>query len=275
MRKYALASAVLAAVAGAFGYVLRRSELSRAFEPDTGLPVAGAASTRALIFYTLFVLVAALAVSIVVRRRFFAAPTYRGAFAPSNATYLVFAGLICAALLASAFIVFTRARGTDIARGQTAVAALTAVSGLSIFGLAFEAYRGRDFKASLLYTVVPELFLTFWLLLLYRRNQTNPVRLQYVFQCLAVAASALAFYFTTSYVYGRPSPARVVFTHSAAIFLLAVASADPLPAEQRAVFLTLLVFFVVNLARLVQNLTPRYPRPPRHLKGRKPDDVEA
>ena len=54
MRKDILLPGV-AVVGGAAGFLLRRWELSTAFEPDTGLPVAGAPATWALIALTVVV----------------------------------------------------------------------------------------------------------------------------------------------------------------------------------------------------------------------------
>ena len=67
MRKDILLPGV-AVVGGAAGFLLRRWELSTAFEPDTGLPVAGAPATWALIALTV-VVAAVLAVLIVPVRR--------------------------------------------------------------------------------------------------------------------------------------------------------------------------------------------------------------
>ena len=54
MRKDILLPGV-AVAGGAAGFLLRRWELSTAFEPDTGLPVAGAPATWALIALTVVV----------------------------------------------------------------------------------------------------------------------------------------------------------------------------------------------------------------------------
>jgi hypothetical protein len=255
MRKYAVAAPLLAAASGIFGFLLRRSQLARAFEPDTGLPVTGAPSTVALLCYAVVILAAAAALGLYIGRRYAAKPSYAKAFAPTNGAYLIIAGAVAAAFIVSGCLSVFKT-GTE-SKVDLAVAILTAVSGVAIFGLAYEQFRGRDFRLALVYSVIPELFFTFWLLLLYRANQTNPVRYNYVFQCLAVAAAAIGFYVTTGFVYGRPAPGKLAASHVAAVFFLAVGAADPVNIERRLVFLALILFFLVNLARLVLNLEPK------------------
>ncbi|MDR0904583.1 MAG: hypothetical protein LBN00_00175 [Oscillospiraceae bacterium] len=259
MRKYALAATLFTAASGLIGFVLRRSQLARAFEPDTGLPVAGAASTVMLLFYTVVMLAAALAFAVFISKRYAAKSTYTEAFAPASGAYLTFAGIIATLFVLAGFVLMLRVKSTS--KSELTVAILTMISGLAIFGLAYEQFRGRNFKFALVYTVIPELFFTFWLLLIYRANQTNPVRYNYVFQCLAVAAAAIGFYVTTGFVYGRSAPGKFIFSHVAAVFFLAVGTADPISIERRLVFLALILFFLVNLARLTNNLGKKPPKP--------------
>jgi len=252
MRKFAVAASLCAVASGVAGFILRRSQLLRAFEPDTGLPVAGAQSTISIMCYVAFILMASAAVALYVAKNFTSKQKYSEAFAPTGGVYLTFAGLIAAALIFAGFATYLRHGFSN--RPQLLIAALTAVSGACIFGLAYEQYRLRDYKMSLVYAVVPELFLLAWLLVVYRVNQTNPVRMNYAFQALAIAASALGFYFNTSYVFGRRLVARLVYSHSVAVFFLGIALADPVAYEIRVAYVSLALFFCANLFRLAMNL---------------------
>ncbi|MDR2615713.1 MAG: hypothetical protein LBC28_03945 [Oscillospiraceae bacterium] len=263
MRKYAVASGLFTAGAGAVGFLLRQSELTRGFEPDTGLPVPGAASTAALVAYSIFVLAAAMAVSAVIKARFKIKPAYREAFAPSD-KYVIFTAMIAAVVFVSGAMLFVEARGAEYARSLAVLAVLTVASGVAIFCLAADSRGEKPSKASLVCVIIPELYFTAWLLLLYRSNQTNPVRLEYVFQALAAASSALASYFTAAFVFGRPSPIRAVFSHIAAVYFLATAAADGSAPSQKIAFIAFAAYFAVNLARLIDGLEKSSPR---HLKG--------
>jgi hypothetical protein len=161
-------------------------------------------------------------------------------------------------------LLFFESRGAEYARSLAALAALTAASGIALFGLAADSLGESPSKLSLICAVVPELLFTAWLLLLYRRNQTNPVRLEYVFQALAVASAALSSYFTAAFVFGRPSPIRAVFSHIAAVYFLATAAADGAALSQKIAFIAFAAYFAVNLARFVNGLEKASPR---HLKG--------
>ncbi|MDR0446314.1 MAG: hypothetical protein LBH17_04680 [Oscillospiraceae bacterium] len=261
MRKYAIASGILAVSGGWSGFFLRRLELQKAFEPDTGLPAAGNASTTAIIIYVFFILAVAAAVAILIRVRFEAKKTYREVFPPSGGQ-LVFNFAVCAAAVISGVLCYSEARGTELFRTQLLIAAMTALAGLALLGLAAMAMRERESqsKLPLVLAVIPELFFTVWLLILYRANQTNPIRLEYVFQALAMVSAAMAAYFNAGFVCARPAPARAVFSHAAAVFFLLTASADAVPQSQKLAFVAFASFFAVNLVRLMAGLIPRQPK---------------
>jgi hypothetical protein len=272
MRKYAIASGLLAAGAGIVGFFLRQSELLRAFEPDTGLPVAGNASTVALITYTLLILAAAAGFAFAVKTRFKSKDTYSDAFAFRGPHLTVVAGLCAAALAASGVLCLLEARGGADFRIQAAIAVLTAASGAGLLGLTVSSLSGKGTKLSLICAIIPELFFTVWLLLLYRRNQTNPVRLEYAFQALAIVSAALSSYFTTGYAFGRPAPTLSALCNAAAVYFLITASADPLPLSQRLAFIAFAVFFAVNLIRLTDGLEFKLPK---HLRSAAPSEEKA
>ena len=252
MRKYAAVAALLAAMSGVFGFILRRSQLVRAFEPDTGLVVSGSPSTIAFMLYIALVFAAAVLLSVFIRRSYTARRSFHEAYAPTGAAYLAVAGVIAAALVFGGGSLAIR---TQSAQRLDFIAAVgTVLSGLCIFGLAMEQYRKRDFKASLLYAVIPELTFAFWMFITYRTYQTNPIRFYYAFRFIAPAAAAVAFYFQTAAVYGRPTPSRLVLSHVSAIFFLAVACADAVDLERLIIFGALFVYFTVNLARALANL---------------------
>ena len=104
MRKDILLPGV-AVVGGAAGFLLRRWELSTAFEPDTGLPVAGAPATWALIALTV-VVAAVLAVLCRGTHRVFPGGYDEAFGAPTNALYLT-------VLVAAAFLIMAWQAGTE------------------------------------------------------------------------------------------------------------------------------------------------------------------
>jgi len=255
MHKPVAAIAPMAFLSAIAGYILRRNQLAHAFELNTNLPITGARGSVVLSIYIAFVIAAALAVAIVLARRYAMSPQMTVSLAPTSGINLTLAAIIAVAIAFSGALICMRVKTSS--KLELALGISLILAGLSIFGLEFENLLRRDHKLALIYTIVPELALTFWLFVVFRANQTNPIRYHYVFQCLAIAASAFAFYYTSSAIYGRPQPARFVLTHVLAIFFLGIGLADGIVPERHLVFGALLLFFAINLTRALFNLTPK------------------
>jgi hypothetical protein len=134
---------------------------------------------------------------------------------------------------------------------------MSALAAVSMLLLAHSAYSGRAGRLLLFFSLVPEVFLSLWLVLLFRANQTNPVLAQYVYQGLAIVGAALGFYFTAGYVYGKPAPGKAAFSFVVGVFFCAVALADDLALPVRAIYGVLLAFHLSNLWRFLPMLERR------------------
>lgn len=276
MRKFAFGTALLSLVAGGVGFILRHLYLTRAIEPDTGLPVSGATSTIALVFYTVFILLLSLALAYIVKRNFRLKEKYREIIMPANTFYLIAMGAVYTCLVVAGCIEIAGEISSHIiVPSQLIRAILVALTGACLFGLTYEAVRGRDFKLSLLYSIVPEIAMTFWLLIYYRANQTNPVLMDYVFVALALASSTFGFYFTAGYVYGRRAPMRLIFSYAAAIFFLTASLADSMKLTDKLCFAGLALFFIVNLSQFVGNLIPKSRKAVEEAASPVSDGLEA
>lgn len=142
MRKDILLPGV-AVVGGAAGFLLRRWELSTAFEPDTGLPVAGAPATWALIALTV-VVAAVLAVLCRGTHRVFPGGYDEAFGAPNNALYLTV--LVAAAFLMAAsglltFLLYLRHDVTAFSRVLLALMSLVSAACLFVVGKTTTAWR--------------------------------------------------------------------------------------------------------------------------------------
>lgn len=274
MQKHARLTAICAVATGVVGYILRRLQLLRAFEPDTGLPVSGAAATVALVAYAVIVFAAGIVLARVISNRFALPKNYRQAAAPSNEFTHIAALLVGVVLVIAAVLTYLAANKTEMVPSasivalhgrrdpklQTIISGLMLVVGVTVFALEHLNFRqrGNDTKqpispAAQWVVILPELAVTVWLVLFYRENQINPVRMTYAFRCLALAASAFAFYFQTGCVFSRPMLGRLTVAHIAAVFFLVTASADHISIELTAGFLALALYFAISLARFLAN----------------------
>jgi hypothetical protein len=254
MRKNAVIAAVAAIVFAVAGFFLRRVQIMTGFEPS-GLALRGAAITTLMPALAAVVVIAAVAIATIVKIRANPVTGYKNAFADGGLSYfvLVLALGFAWAVASAAHFVSLRASGA-MTRGDIVFCLLSILAALSVIFLAHSSYTGRKYGMSLIFTVVPEIFFCFWLVVLYRDNQTNPVFAKYVYECLAIAATTLSFYSVTAYAYGKATPGLAVLGFATSVFFSAVTLADPIATPLRVIFAAILILQTGNLARFAYNL---------------------
>lgn len=245
-----------AILAGVTGYFLRVSELLNVFDPTTGLPERGAETTTWLIALSIIFMLSILIFAIITSARHKALPGFENAFGTDPLHYPIFFTLIGIVWLVGTLMYFI-----DI-NASTAIdiyfIAFSAISAISVTVFAIQMYQNSSRRAPYFFNVIPALFMCFWLVLMYRQNASNPVLLSYVYQCLAIVASALSFYFTAGFLYGKPAPGKSIVAYNAAIFFCAVTLADNHPLGIRLIFCALIAANLVHLAMLVRNLQKKH-----------------
>jgi len=132
--------------------------------------------------------------------------------------------------------------------------AFSIISAVSTAFFAIEMYKDSRRNAAYALSIIPTIFMCFWLIFLYRHNASNPVLLVYVYQCLAIVASALGFYFTSGFLYGKPAPGKSIVTYYAAIYFCFVSLADNLPSGIKLILCALIAINLVHSTMLIKNL---------------------
>ena len=254
MRIAAFFMPFFALLAGAAGFFMRRLEWMTVFN-SAGLPERGAALTYALIGLAALFLLVSLVFSIFVATRHRALKGFENAYGTDSLAYPFSFGIIGLIWLAATVMYFLEVRAT----GNVPVITIyfSIFSGISAISAAFfavEMYNDPRRKSVFALSVIPTLFLCFWLVLVYRDNASNPILLGYAYQVLAIIASALAFYFTSGFVYGKPAPGKTVFFYSMSVFFCAVTIADSHNIMIRVIFGSVLLMNLLYLSKLVRNL---------------------
>ena len=246
---------LFALLSGGVGYYLRLTELMNVFDAQTGLALRGARESYILIAASAVFLVISLLFSIRASVKHQAPQGFENAFGTDPLTYpLVFfiIGAVWLGATVKHFLNFYNAG--PIPMIEIYFSALSALSAISIAYFAIEMYQDPRRKMVYALSVVPTLFMCFWLVILYRQNATNPVLLKYVYQCLAVISSALAFYLTSGFVYGKPAPGKTILAYFAAIFFCFVTLADGHSQEVRLIFAALIATNVVYSSKLIGHM---------------------
>lgn len=262
MRIAAFLMPFFALIVGGAGFYMRRFELLYVFDPITGLPQRGAPVTYAIIALSIVFLVIVLAFSIFIGVRKSPPDGFENAFGTDSLVYPFTFGIIGLIWLAATVLHFLNLRDYygSVSLIDTYFSAISAIAAISVTFFAVEMYQDGRRKSVYALSVIPTLFMCFWLVLLYRNNASNPVLLSYAYKCLAIIASALGFYFTSGFVYGKPAPGKTVFFYFAAIFFCFITIADQhttVAAHStmiRVIFAMILMMNVLCSAKLIRRL---------------------
>ena len=258
MRKSALYMPFIALLAGASGYYLRLIELASVFDKSTGLPRRGAVVTLALILLSVAFLLIAFLYALRARLKYASPPGFQNAFGTEPLAYpfiFLVVGLAWLGATAKHFI-DVHALG-DIPYSEWCFSVLSALSAISVTLFAMEMYQDPRRKSRLALSIVPAVFMCYWLILFYSRNSSNPILLNYCYQCLAIVASTLGFYFTSGFVYNKPAPGRTLFAFFAAIYFCFVTLADNHATSIKVVFIALIIINVVYSSMLISRMHRR------------------
>lgn len=258
MKVSAVLVPVLAILTGLAGFLLRRHELAYVFDSVTGLPARGALTTTVLIALTVanLVVIIAFAVYISVRRK--SQKGFENTFGTDPMFYPILFILIGILWLVGTYLFFESIRSAgEFSLTDISFAVLSALAAICVAFFAIGMYQDSRRKASYALNLVPTVFLCFWLLVIYVQNATNPILLGYVYQCLAIVAAALAFYFTSGFTYNKPTPGRAVASYYASVFFCAITLADDIHIGQKLIFCAIIAASLVHLSVMLRYLEPK------------------
>jgi len=244
-----------ALIAGALGFYFRRMELLYVFDAVTGLPERGAFVTSALIALSAAFIVISLIFSIVVGVRKISPTGFDNAFGTDPLTYPFSFSIIALVWLGATVMLFVESRANgNMPLVDIYFIALSAIAAISVGFFAIEMYNDPRRKSVYALSMIPTIFMCFWLVMLYRQNAANHVLLSYAYQCLAIIASALGFYFTSGFVYSKPAPGKTLLFYFLAVFFCFVTLADNHGLMVRIIFAALIAINVLSSSKLLRHL---------------------
>ena len=255
MRKFAVIMPLFALVAGAFGFIIRRLELINVFDDFSGMPARGQPITRTLIALSVAVLAISLLFAIFVKINYKSPPGFNRAFSTDNVLYPIFFFVMGMAWILATLVNFVGDDSIGTLRTVSIYfAGLSFLAAVSMIIFAGRMYKSPNLKSNAVLTIVPPLFMCFWLIFLYQSNAANPVLLSYAYHCLALIASTLSFYLISGYACNKGAPGKMVFFSVAAIFFCGVTLADHHSTGTRVIIAVILVMNFVHLLLMLRNL---------------------
>ena len=227
MRRFAIVMPLFAILAGVAGLYVRMLERRDVFDDFTGLPERGATITYLLIALAVGFLILVAVFSIVAGVKHTSLRGFDNAFGTESLAYPFLITLLGAVWLGATVKYFVDSNASlELSEPSLYFVILSALAALSMVFFAIEIYQDPRRKTALVLSVVPILFMCFWLILLYKENATNPVLLGYCYYCLAVISVTLSFYYTAGFIFNKRSPGKAVFVYLASIFFCLVTLAD-------------------------------------------------
>lgn len=253
---------VLAVVSGAAGFVLRRWELTTAFELDTGLPLAGAPVTYALAGVSL--LVAVVLAFLCQRGKRELPEGYDQAFAAQGDIIYVTAMTAAAFLMGASGLLglLTAVRRVDAQMVtalkmagviHTAQYVMCLLGAWGIIRVGRNNYRGEKngkYSAALL---LPAYTCCVWLISAYQTRSGDPVILDYAYEILAVVAILLGVYFMTGFAFERAKTFRTCFFSLMGIYFTGVTLADGHDLTTLLLYAAFAIYLLASTCVLLRN----------------------
>ena len=255
MRKSAFVFPFLSFAAGGAGLYLRYLELNTVFDPVTGLPEKNAPITLALILLSAGIALFGTLFAVIASRKYTSRVEYERAFSPSGILYLAVFFILSAAMIAADVMYFLSLKAVgSVAYINIVFIAFVAFSALSLFILARAAYRGRGGKEMYVFSIIPSVFFCFWLIILYRQNASNPVLLDYCYQCLALASAALSFYYGAGFAFKKSKPAKTIISYFLTIYFCMIVLVDNIILPFKIIFAVIVIAQLINSVQFIKNL---------------------
>jgi len=245
-------------LAGIAGFYLRSSEILNVFDPVTGLPGRNAETTFWLIILSIIFMTAIIVFAVNASLKHKALKGFENAFGTDPLFYPIIFTLMGITWIVGTYMYFMYLnRINAFTPNDIYFILFSTVTAISVAFFAIQIYQDSRKKTTYILSVVPTVFMCFWLITMYRHNASNPVLLSYVYQCIAIIASALSFYFTSGFLYGKPAPGKSIVSYYAAIYFCAVTLADNHPPGIKLIFFTLIIANIVQSSMLLRNLQHR------------------
>jgi len=247
-----------AILTGIGGFYLRVSERLNVFDPATGLPARNAETTFVLISLSVSFIIVMIIFAISASAKNKPPRGFENAFGTDPVAYPIIFTLIGIVWLIGTYLFYAeRNMLGPIATIDIYFIASSAIAAISTTFFAIEMFQDSRRKAPYALSVIPTVFLCFWLILVYRQNASNPVLLEYIYKCLALITTALSFYFTSGFLYGKPAPGKAIFAYYTAIYFCIVTLADNHPLSVRLIYCALIAVNTIHSSMLLRNLRRR------------------
>ena len=261
MRRTSLFLPLFAMIAGIAGFFLRKTELDTVFDSVTGLAEKGTPVTISLIALSILFAAVSILLSVLISRNFEAKPKYEHAFGSTGLFYLGAFVILGLAVICGSVLYFLGTRSTGVQFLDLVFTVFGIFSGISLIILARGAYKGSGGSEMCLFSVIPPVFFCIWLIITYKEHAPDPVILDYAYISLAIASTALGYYYAAGFVYHKAKPGKTIFSYLLTIYFCLVTLADQQQASFSVLLAAVIFASLINMGVFVKNLAKKTPKP--------------
>ena len=253
MRKTAITVTVATLVLGVFGAFFRWLQTSNAFDPETGCAIPGHATSTVFLLYCVLVVILICAAALFYFRRF---PCEKSAAALrcDSVVSSVVAWILGAAFVLAALVMLFTAHHVKYPMLQRILGAFGILTGFCLPFLAGKTERGSIGQAA---SALVTLFYCFWLIFSYRFHSEDPVVWAYCVEILALACSAVAFYYVAAFHFGAGRGSRALVATQLAVFFTLSTMFDARSTAELVMFAVTALMLLLIEYLLLANLQDR------------------
>ncbi len=249
MRKKFFLTPIVVLILGILGALFRYWEVDTIFDPVTGLAKRYASVSILLIILTaVVILIAVLYARFLDNKGILNIDPKRPFPVNSKLSVTVLTILGVVIMLCSAYNYLIDINETIVFRAVFAVLGIG--TGVAIITDASASYKGDESKMGFLFCIAT-LFMSWWLIMTYKENNSNPVLLEYCYECLGAIAATLSFYYATGHFYGKITPKRTVISHLMGIFFCLVTSLNAGNIAQKIIFAVLGLYLIIRICAYI------------------------
>ena len=245
-------------VMAAIGLFLRWLQNNNIYEEATGLPVKSPISTVFVVFCVVYA-AAALVLTLSLKDAWVES-SFRTAFRARTILFPTVATILGIATAAAAVsLLFSKPVG--ISAALQSVLALGALLCAICFPLiSMGPKKDSTGNAACVYTFVPVIFFSVWLIIAFKEHAQDPVLWHYAIEVLAIASATLGFYYAAGYAFERARLKHTVLFGNLAAFFCITALGDPRDLPRQIIIAAPGIVLLIMSNVFISNLSPHKPK---------------
>jgi hypothetical protein len=228
MRKKAIVYPCTAAVLGIVGGLIRFF-VNKCVYDEYGKVISGHPGVIIMTVYAVVCCIIMASLAYISGKSASGATTFDSVFTVAGTSSHIVMTVLGIMLAIAGFAYYKSAQHTSM---DLLYAIFAVLSALAVIVIPWTVGRPGSSLTRCVFALFPSIFACLWLIILYRTDAGNPALYEYGFECVAIAACALAYFYLGAYIYSDGKFGRTVASCLIAVLMCFISSADSTGAQQ-------------------------------------------